>query len=161
MPSFKLGDRVRIKDSMLRTEVLQDTLQHRWLVQNWEEFPEDKMFSLGDPPYLVRRRMKLWVPRSIFIAAMGEGMYLKNPDQRIHGSPLTYQHETFPEEGIVTRSRTLHNGIAYYDEGNRGYIQDHTAKPLGYEVTYHLRRKPIYVREDQIELLKAGENVSD
>ena len=161
MAEFKLGDRVRIKDSMLRTEVLQDSLQHRWLVQNWEEFPEDKMFSLGERPYLVRRRMKLWVPRSIFVTARGEGMYLESPNRRIHGEPLIYQSDTFPEEGIVTRSRTLHNGIAYYDEDGRGYIQGNTAKPLGYEVTYHLRRKPIYVREDQIELLKADENVSD
>ena len=161
MPSFKLGDRVRIKDSMLRTEVLQDSAQHRWLAQNWEEFPKSKMFGLEDRPRWPKDRLKLWVPRSLFLTARGEGMYLESPDRRIHGEPLIYQHETFPEEGIVTRSRTLHNGIAYYDEGGRNYIQDNTAKPLGYEVTYHLRRKPIYVREDQIELLKAGENVSD
>ena len=161
MAEFKLGDRVRIKDSMLRTEVLQGSFQHRWLYDNWEGFPEAKMFGLVDRPRWAEGRMKLWVPRSLFIAARKEKLYLESPNQRIHGSPLIYQHETFPEEGIVTRSRTLHNGIAYYDEGNRGYIQDHTAKPLGYEVTYHLRRKPIYVREDQIELLKAGENVSD
>lgn len=161
MPSFKLGDRVRIKDSMLRTEVLQGSFQHRWLHDNWEGFPEAKMFGLVDRPRWAEGRMKLWVPRSLFMIAKGESVYLESPNQRIHGSPLTYPGETFPEEGIVTRSRTLHNGLAYYDEDGRSYIQDGTNRPPGYEVTYHLRRKPIYVREDQIEPLKAGENVSD
>lgn len=160
MSSFNLGDRVRIKDSMIRIEVLGNSHQYHWLVQNWGEFPEHNMFKPASHLHMVGDRMKLWVPRSVFMTARSEGLYLEPSSPRIHGSPLVYSHETFPEEGIVTRSRTLHNGLAYYDEGGRNYLQDNTSMPLGYEVTYHLRRKPIYVSGDQIELLKAGENQS-
>lgn len=55
-------------------------------------------------------------------------------------------------EGIITGKRTLANGnISYYDHGSNFVMKEHFE---AYIVTFDLRRKPVYVLPEDLEVIQ-------
>lgn len=73
------------------------------------------------------------------------------PDAGLPGSGLYGDDRTF-SEGVIVGKRTVVTGKTIYDytEGTRTFVHDQDSALTLWLVAFHLRRKPVLCRDDQV-----------
>ena len=154
MSDFTLGQQVTVTDYLFRTSGI-NSVQAVEIANVWPEMPEQVTQAASKTldsaraetrHYGAPGRYKVWLPISLGPYKNSEAWGWLSIDGRRH--PVVTDLN-LPLSGIITRQVQLQDGIPEWEEGGAYFCG--LSSRIGYEVTYHLSRRPVRVLPSMIQ----------
>lgn len=160
MVSYKLGDRVRFTDFLVRAHHMDyDTVLK--IADRWHHLPEklrkeaerereryEADGTLQTRNY-ARSNYKAWVPAALRYMHPGDPWF--SVDNRHNPTPDRSLLKV-PIEGFITQRYTMQDGKVFGDE--YGMSLDTYATTTGYKIAYNINRRPLLVHPSMIKRIE-------